>query len=289
MSNGKLEVTEEILDRVVYGMENQKDQLFLDPEDGQLKEKSGDRRAMIPMPEWGSTEGFRLMDSFVATLPDIAFRRNLSDILHSGSGVFRRFKDALKERSGTEGLWRRHKQKEMRKAALSWLSRWSDALELEHLGPEPEEWDELSLSEFSFREAGEDDVAFLEASGHAASMELHSGNPGGFGLSLPDPDAALPEGVGGWIAEAPGDVPVGCILMLPSEKSESGSILCYIYVVPEFRGLGIGRKLTESSLDGMAPGGPVRFLTGPVGAASQKWMESLGFTQAAVLWQRPKK
>ncbi len=36
MNDGRLEVTEEILERVVYGMENQKDLLFLDPSDGVL-------------------------------------------------------------------------------------------------------------------------------------------------------------------------------------------------------------------------------------------------------------
>ena len=277
MDGDRLEVTEEILDRVVYGMENQKVELFLDPADGQLKEEGPERRTLIPMPEWTPSDGFRLMDSFVATLPDTPFRRSLLDILHSGQGVFRRFKDELRQRPGTEGIWRRFKQREMRKTALTWLSRWSEALALEELGEEPESFDDLSLSDFSFRRGGTEDLDFAGNCLAEAGRETE-----GF---LPLPKQLDPQGL--WIAEAPGPLPVGCgCLSFPGDGRDFFS-LDLLYVQPDFRGLGIGRQLTETVLDSLdaEPDG-IRLITGDAGSSTRLWLESMGFVSCAILWAR---
>ncbi len=279
MSNVRLEVTEDILDRVVYGMENQRKELFLDPSDGQLREKSPERRVLIPMPEWTPADGFRLMDSFTATISDSAFRESLQSILQSGNGVFRRFKDTLKGRPGTEGLWHRYKQREMRKAALSWLSRWSDALELESLETEPEEdLDDLSLSEFSFRKATEQDIQYLKSSVRAAQKECQPEASLTYNQAAQIPDA--------WIVEAPGDTAVGCIISRADTDRDNSLILETVYVEPGFRGLGIGRKLTELMLENIASGQGIRMQSGPVGDSTQIWLKSLGFAPVSIIWQR---
>lgn len=272
MSGRKLEVTEEILDLVVYGMENQKQELYLDPENGRLTPQTGDRKPLIPMPEWSPADGFRLMDGFVSTLPDAPFRRRLSDILHSGTGVFRRFKDALKDRPGTEGIWFRYKQREMRKVAFSWLSRWSDALELESLGPEPEEWEDLPLSEFSFRELDDRDAGFLDSSMKGLKDELDQEV---FLLGVP------PSPHTGWIAEAPGGLPVGVACLT---EGEGRTRLGPVYVLPDFRGMGIGRTLTGMALD--TASGPVTMAAGRIGEATGRWLESLGFEPVLTFWRK---
>ncbi len=113
-----LKITEEILNRVIYGMENQKVRLCLDPSDGQLKEKSQDNSDLISLPNWGPRDGYALMEAFTATLPPSALRGELEEVLSSGSGVFRRFKSVLKTYPAEERLWFRFKQREMRQTAV---------------------------------------------------------------------------------------------------------------------------------------------------------------------------
>ena len=285
----RLEVTEEILDRVVYGMENQKDRLYLDPSDGLLKEKTVLDTAFIPLPHWGSSEGYRLMDRFISNLPATAFRDRLSDILHSGEGVFRRFKVSVKERPEMEDLWRRFKYREMRKTALVWLSRWSEALALEALGPEPEEWDDLALTEFSFRRAERGEMEILAGWCIAADEEAFVGLPS---------DARTALNIGGirdagplagdfFVAEAPGGDLVGCSYVEMPQTPSGESRIRTVYVLPEFRGLGIGRHLTELAMDESAGNGvnSLGLMTGAPGASMKSWLEAVGFVPVAIWWR----
>lgn len=280
MKDGRLEVTEEILERVVYGMENQKDRLLLDPTDGILRPDSENTGTFIPLPPWGPTEGYRLMDSFAGTLPNTIFRDRVLDILHSGTGVFRRFKDALKERPELEGLWRRHKKREMRTAALVWLNRWSEALALEALGPEPEEWDELASIDFTVRAADIDDIPTIRVWNQGAesfSSIPESGKRPGI-----EPENIL-------VVENPSGELVGFAQIDFEEVSgrEEGRLM-YIFVVPEFRGLGLGRLLTTSVLELFETRGveAVSVRTGGSGGHLKHYLENSGFTPVVTWWRK---
>ena len=50
----------------------------------------------VRLPRWGSAEGFHLMESFVTSIDNPAYREQLSRALTMGKGVFRAFKDTLK-------------------------------------------------------------------------------------------------------------------------------------------------------------------------------------------------
>ncbi|RKX94671.1 MAG: hypothetical protein DRZ90_11535 [Spirochaetes bacterium] len=276
MNKVKLNVTEEMLERVVFGMENQKDCLMLDPENGQLRPEKENDGSFIPLPAWGPTDGYRLMDGFASSLPDIIFRKRLLDILHSGTGVFRNFKDALKGRPELEGLWRRYKKKEMRRTALSWLSRWSEALALEALGPEPEDWEQLSPAEFVIRKIRKDEWPQILDWNKIAEVENSSDlTPGESGEVL--------------VAEGPSGEIVGYSRMILD--SESGCLegrLDQVFVLPELRGLGIGRMLTEASLKQAEEKGAAA-LTVKTGVSSrimEKYLENSGFTPVTTLWRK---
>ena len=88
MGAPRLQVTDEILDRVVFGMENQRERLALDPLDGMLKGEEGGGAYLVPLPPWGPSEGYRLMDRFVGTLPNTVFAGRLRDILKGSSAYF---------------------------------------------------------------------------------------------------------------------------------------------------------------------------------------------------------
>ena len=291
MEEKRLMVTEGMLERVVYGMENQRESLALDPLSGELRhEKDGD---LIPLPPWGPTDGYRLMDQFVLTLPPSPFRHRLEDILHSGTGVFRRFKNALVERPEIEKLWRRFKFREMRKSALSWFARWSEALVLESLGPEPEEWDELPLADFSLQPLVGGDLPLLqEWRGEALRAQ-------GVGCQEMDEqileinesgDLFLPSSQGrclGLKAENASGEAVGCALLVMDGAPSYGACFDMVYVLPEFRGLGLGKLLATSLLDQVQEQGvrSLRCWTGGEGRHFESWLEAHGFQIRSVQWQ----
>jgi len=283
MNKLRLHVTEEILERVVFGMENQKDRLFLDPSDGLLRPEKDDDGSLIPLPDWGPTDGYRLMDGFTGSLPDTAFRERLVDILHSGSGVFRNFKDALKERPELEGLWRRYKKREMRKTALSWLSRWSEALALEALGPEPEDWDQLSSVEFIIREIREEERVQIQSWNKLAEAENFPG------ISY---DAwSVADSGSGFIsvAEGPSGEIVGFSwLYMNYDSGRPEGRLIQVYVIPELRGLGIGRMLIAASMEQAVDKGAGVFTlrTGVSGKILEKYFESEDFTPVMTVWRK---
>ncbi len=308
MSEKRLEITEEILDRVVYGMENQKERLFLNPADGAVKTIEGSGLApagFIPMPPWGPTEGFRLMDGFVGTLSDEVYRSRLQHILHSGSGVFRRFKDALKERPEIESLWFRFKKREMRRIALAWLSRWSEALALESLEAEPEDWEELTLTDFVFRPGRTDDLDAVCAwitdaeresvpgltpeerirfsfRGRAGTAEESSASASAEGSA----EAPLPEDL--CVAESPSGDIVGFSWFTVSENgADADGRLLQVCVRPGYRGLGIGRKLTESAFEEVLQRGArsLSFRTGGDELLAG-FLERKGFERVAVFWRK---
>ena len=284
MNNKQLNLTEEILERVVYGMENQKDRLMLNPSDGLLHPEKENDGSFIPLPPWGPSEGYRLMDGFAASLPDTGFRMRLFDLLHSGSGVFRNFKDALKERPELQSLWRRYKKREMRKAALSWMSRWSEALALETLGPEPEEdWSQLSSSEFLIRKIEEDEQDKVLKWIQLAEAENLSGiNTGEHSPSYSEDGDIL-------VAESPGGEIVGFSwLSITSIEAGLEGRLNQVYVLPELRGLGIGRLLINASLKQAEDRG-VALLTAKTGLSGKllgHYFESAGFSPVMTLWQK---
>jgi GNAT superfamily N-acetyltransferase len=278
MDSGPLIINEEILERVVYGMENQKTRLFMDPANGNLRPESENDGTFIPMPSWGPTDGYRLMSGFTATLPDSVLRERLAEILQSGSGVFRHYKDALKERPEIERIWRQYKKREMRKAAVSWLSRWNEALELDSLAPEPEDLDDLVLADFAFREAQPREIEAilkLERSNKGSSNNL-SPDDSGIDLSLIT------------AAENPSGDLVGYSGVLINADAGSGSCRLHVYVLPDFRGLGIGRRLISITIAKAEVSGvrSIRLHTGKTGRTLEDYMKSAGFKPAVTIWEK---
>ena len=256
MGAPRLRLTDEILERVIFGMENQRERLSLDPSDGMLKGEHDGGADMVPLPPWRPADGYRLMDRFVGTLPNAVFAHRLRDILNGSSGVFRRFKDALAERPEIQSLWRRFKMREMRRSALSWLSRWADALDLANLGPEPEDWEDLPISEFSVRPARvETGVAASKNAGASVLVaETPAGEVAGFSRIV------LTEGMAGRLEQ--------------------------VYVLPEFRGLGVGGLLAEHGFNYARDMGAERLTItiGSSGSMLEGWLEREGFTIVAREW-----
>src|SRR5271157_4547374 len=148
------ELTPPMIDKIAFAIEDQKERFSVDVETGELvpasslSEDSGER--YVRLPRWGSAEGFHLMESFVTSLENPAYREQLSRALTMGRGVFRAFKDSLKDNKEIEKLWFAYKEQRLRAVIVSWYNANREARGLAKLPVEPEETEELVMSDFSF-------------------------------------------------------------------------------------------------------------------------------------------
>ena len=99
----------------------------MDAESGELVALSTlgdqpDEDRYVRLPRWGPAEGFHLMESFVTSLDNPAYREQLSRALTMGQGVFRAFKDALKQNKEIEKLWFAYKEQRLRAVIVSWYN-----------------------------------------------------------------------------------------------------------------------------------------------------------------------
>ena len=265
-------------------MENQKERLFLDLDDGLLKPDTGEGN-LIPLPQWSSAQGYQLMDSFIAVLPNALLASRLRDALQSGQGVFRRFKTILSEHPLCEQLWRQFKTKFLRSRALEWLSRWSEALELDGIAPEPDDWEEVPLLEFTLQNACDADMPTLRQWDTEAQIERYSA------LSTSERDAAVERERGG-MSMLPQEIltalsPDGDLTgfaWMPIRDREAW--LLQVYVPPAWRGLGLGRLLCERSIADARRQDVKRigvFIT-ETGRNLEGWLKRSGFQREVVAW-----
>jgi ribosomal protein S18 acetylase RimI-like enzyme len=244
-----------LIDQIIFGMENQEKDFVVDMRELEVLpaedvDRLSDPDRYVDIPEWSSVHGFQLMEKFVTSLRNPLFREILREALSSGRGVFRKFKDALKQRPEIERLWFNFKDKEMKRVVYRWYNQLREAWGLEQIGPEPEDTEELILSDLTIRpETGEhmelihelDRKAFFEIfpdSSAAYVRDLYDRRREYYELSLAEETLVL-------IAETPAREFAG-FAWGAEETLDAGltlSRLLQLYVMDEYRGLGLGRAL----------------------------------------------
>lgn len=147
----QFELSPEVYDQIIFAMEDQGSHSFVHRTTGQVVtrdrlEYAGEE--YVPTPRWKPADGFHLMEGFVTTVPNRYYREQLRDALSTGKGVFRSFKNALKQSRDLERSWYRFKEREMRRVVAEWYNQEREAAGLERLGPEPEETEDLTVSDF---------------------------------------------------------------------------------------------------------------------------------------------
>lgn len=287
----KIELTKELIDDVVFAMEDQGAEMALDLKrsavvcvDGDaaaeyfLDELDGDRELsdilaeegrFARLPPWGPAEGFRLMERFVAGLKNPPARQALRDALAQKKGVFRAFKDALRLHPEAERLWFAFKDEEMGRAVRSWLEALAEERELALLGPEPEDSEEAVLGDFSFGFPAELPAAFAPLR-DALLAELREA-PSAADFTLVASSAS---------GEAAG-------LVLGRRDPDGNLAVSLLGVAPEFRGLGLAaamlrRTLAEAPRRGF---GAVGILRPESAAFLDALLEREGMVPAARLWK----
>ncbi len=150
---GQFDLTPELQDQIIFAMENQTETFLLDTEslllvtEAQIPEER--REYCLPIPDWNPSDGYQLMDSFTGVLRNPIYRERLRAILNSGRGVFRGFKNVLREREDLEKAWFAHKDREMKRRVRAWYDELCEYWGVESLGEEPEDMEDLFQDEFS--------------------------------------------------------------------------------------------------------------------------------------------
>lgn len=140
------ELTDELLDSIISALENQEKKFVINSTESSLVEKTekitADDDLFYDLPEWSSKDGFSLREQFVNELHSPMARTDLQNVLRSGRGVFRGFKDVLKSYPEVEKRWHFFKNKKL----IAYVNQWYNSLReiwgLEQLDYEQEDSDE---------------------------------------------------------------------------------------------------------------------------------------------------
>lgn len=249
----EFELTPEILDEIVFAMEDQSGVFLFDAGENRCRAADGSEEGdgesrYYPVPDWDSVSGFRLMERFVSRLRNPVAREELRDALAAGHGVFRSFKNILHGYPELERKWYQMKDGEMRRIVYEWYNTLRDSWGMERVGPEPEETAEIVESDFSFRAFGPEDASGVDELLAALYREIRDSLPGELSEAIMEIDSLVrgprlgTETV--FVAEsADGDLAgIAVSRSLPSGSLLSAQ-LSVIGVYAEFRGLGVAKEL----------------------------------------------
>lgn len=236
-SDAPLVLTPQLLDDILYAMENQEHPRVLDLISGKVVEFSEELEArMLPLPEWTSLDGFQTMRAFTAALRHPEVKAELTAILDAGVGVFKAFKAALKPFASLTRRWLAFKRQTMERRVESWARAWQEILVWSSNGE-----DEAPLQE-DFQLFSVGDLQAAQPLTERAWTETASLWGPAWDLTLlwrplqRTPELAWAvEGPGGWVG-----LIRGSLLSLPGGQAVDLSVW---YVDPEFRGVGLGRAL----------------------------------------------
>ena len=151
----RFELDNILTDEILFHMENQDGEFLLDTHEGKIIDKNDnevDGECFIALPEWSSSDGYRIMEKFTAGLKNPIARQELSSALNRNKGVFRSFKDTLEQYPEIEKLWFRFKEREMKNIVVNWYNALREEWGLEPIGAEPEDTSSLVLEDFVLRE-----------------------------------------------------------------------------------------------------------------------------------------
>jgi len=148
----------EMVDDILFSMENQTEILFFDALEGICVDKDaiddetviGGRR-YYDLPEWSSAQGFHVMEQFTAQVHNPLLREALLNALGQRKGVFRRYKEVLKTMPSVEREWYRFKEQQMKAAVYEWYNELRAIWGLEKSSFEEETDTRLLQEDFTFQ------------------------------------------------------------------------------------------------------------------------------------------
>jgi GNAT superfamily N-acetyltransferase len=262
----QFELSGALINDILFSMEDQDGEFLIDTRQGVVvgkkdftkskipEEENGEVR-FIPLPEWDSSSGYRMMEHFAAGFKNPLIREELSEALNRGKRVFRAFKNILALHPEAEKLWFAFKDREMKREILRWYNGLREEWGLEKIGLEPEETGDLILEDFRFRGPQRKDAAAAAAL-HRLCLEERrkkeeEKNPEEGKTFFPEE---------GDVLDFPGDLALAVETgtgdfagYISARRKEKSLCIINLEVKPEYRGLGIGETLLSRLLDHIDP------------------------------------
>lgn len=259
------ELTDSLKSSLLNALENQSEAFVVDAAkaclvsagDDESGSNSIDEENFYSIPEWTSEDGFDLRTRFAENLRSPIVHDELMEVLHSGRGVFRNFKEVIKQYPEVEKLWHRFKTKEMLGLITDWYNSLREVWGLEKLDQIPELDDTPVYDDFSFEEYDSKYAqeirqqlgALLDGSNSDLPAEVSSAFQTIWQNQF-DADYSKCENLhgsvnaGGIVCRSLSDDFAGCILVKPVCGERKNVILVTnFFVSARFRGLGIGTEL----------------------------------------------
>ena len=251
-------LTESLLDEIITALENQEQQFLVDAAQNKLVEKTdglkGDDELFYELPEWDSAAGFKLREDFVANLNSPLAHEALQEVLHSGRGVFRNFRNVIKDYPEVEKRWHIYKNNKMMCYINDWYNNLREVWGLEKLDYVPESDDSLIHDDFSFTAYTQKNKKELLLHMNAAFRERNENlsqelSQAIYNIWLEQFELAESKGELGFICRSFSNDFAGCITVSQvSQKQEKVMVLTTLFVPEAFRGLGIGTELINMCL-----------------------------------------
>jgi len=253
------DLTAKLSDEILSAMENQNTKFVIDAKNGIVAESEDskiiDNDRFYQLPVWNSGDGFVLRERFVSELHVPIVQEELQTVLHSGRGVFRNFKNAVRQYPEVERKWHLYKNHEMRIRINEWYNALREIWGLERLDQEPDDIEDLVLKDFVFREydSERDRDSVLHFS-NAANKDSNTDWPEPVKNAFAEMwkqqfNYGTVSTETGFVCFTPSDDFTGCITFAscPPEADKT-VVLTSFMVLENFRGLGIGKELLSLSL-----------------------------------------
>ena len=252
----QFELTDSLTDEIISAMENQDVEYAVYAAEGQLviSDSDGntpDDEMYYSLPEWGPSDGFDLREEFVNNLHQPLAREELQSALHSGRGVFKNFRNVLKNYPEIDKRWHIYKHNYMSARINEWYNSLREIWGLEKLDQFSELDDTLVHDDFSFKEydsAADEKTILLNITADSCeddTLPLEV-NKAFYGLWRNQFEEMNANGQTGFICSSLTDEFAGCITSSPLVENQENLVAITSLFVPEqFRGLGIGTELIE--------------------------------------------
>ena len=252
-------MTDELMYQIIFCMEDQAGTYVFDMADGVPIQKEftvggiEERKTRYrELPSWKPADGFRIMEKFVSSLRNPIFREKLKESLSMGRGVFRSFKNNLKEEPAIERLWFYFKEREIKRSIYIWYEQLTEISFLEQLGEPEQDVSDLILSDFVVTEDREKWVDYILKIGESRLDDEFSG------VDYPLNEILVQEYQKTWaefnknwliiFVESPLEDFAGFIGAEPLAPDDTTLVYSvkHLYVEPRFRGLGILTLYTQN-------------------------------------------
>ncbi len=248
------ELNDTVLERIIFAMEDQSRSRYIDLRSGELvpKPEGSIPEWIAPPPAWSPADGFQLMEGFCARIGRLEPKLALNRALARGRGVFKSFRQILAEYPKEEALFREYKNAALRHRVELWMDDMREALGLARLGAEPEEFQDLVDEAFSLESGFLADAPFSLGEMIARALEEALNWLPALAVSLEKTelfDFLTAQGQKGWLHyanEADGRAVALAAMGFVDTAAGAVGLIRFLYVVPEFRGLGLELRLIES-------------------------------------------